>query len=415
MMKIAEKLEPSEKRKISIERAEELKGYTIPFLQYKKKEIEKISLRTEKANQNKNQILKILGGSQKDWEDWHWQLRHKITNVSLLRELLHLSEKEMEEIEEVGKHYRWAISPYYLSLIDSTNKEDPIKKISIPSILELDERGEKDPMHEEYTNPAGSITRRYPNRLIINATNACANYCRHCQRRRRIGEFDQATPLSCIQDSIEYIRNHEEITDVLITGGDPLTLEDKVLENIIKQVREIKHVDIIRIGTRTLVTMPQRITKELVSMLKKYKPIYLNTHFNHPYELTEESIQACNLLVDNGICLGNQMVLLKGINNDKFTVRLLNELLLKTRVRPYYIFHAKQVIGTHHFQPTIEEGLEIMKYLRGNTSGLSIPTYIINAPGGKGKIPLLPEYIKKKSDGTYLLTTWEGKEIEYIE
>ncbi len=416
MDKVIEKAATKEdKRKISLQRASELKEYTSDFLKYKKNINEKMNSRMKKQRLNKEKILKFLEGTDEDWNDWHWQLRNKITDVKVLKELLNLDEKELEEIKEVGKHYRWAISPYYLSLIDIEDQEDPVKKISIPSILELDDEGEADPMHEEYTNPAGSITRRYPNRLIINVTNACANYCRHCQRRRRIGECDQATPLQMIEESIQYIRDNEEITDVLITGGDPLTLTDQVLENIIRQLREIEHVDIIRIGTRTLVTMPQRITDELVSMLQKYSPIYINTHFNHPYELTKESIEACEKLADHGIYLGNQMVLLKGINNDKFVVRLLNEKLLKARVRPYYIFHAKQVIGTHHFQPSIAEGIEIMKYLRGNTSGLAIPTYIINAPGGLGKIPLLPQYLKKNKEGNYVLTTWEGKEIEYIE
>lgn len=403
------------KREISLKRAEELKQYTISYIKYKKCENKKIDLRKQKQLLNKKKIMKLLNATEKDWNNWHWQLKNKITDTKLLGKVLGLNKKELETINKVGKHYRWAISPYYLSLIDKNAKDDPIKKISIPNILELDFDGESDPMHEEYTNPAGSITRRYPNRLIINVTNACANYCRHCQRRRKIGECDKATPLTSISESIEYIKNNEEITDVLITGGDPLTLPDALLENIIKQIRKIKHVDIIRIGTRTLVTMPQRITDEFVEMVKKYSPIYINTHFNHPYEITEDSIRACEKLADNGIYLGNQMVLLKGINNDKFIVRLLNEKLLKIRVRPYYIFHAKQVTGTLHFVPKIEEGLEIMRYLRGNTSGLAIPTYIINAPGGLGKIPLLPEYIHKNKNGTYTLKTWEEKKINYIE
>ena len=410
-----EKIILNDKREISLERAKELKECAMPFVNYKKKENKIISLRQKKSIESKKKILDILGGTDNDWDDWHWQLRNKITDVNILDKVLNLSVEENDAINKVGEHYRWAISPYYLSLIDADNANDPIKKISIPSILELDMHGESDPMHEEYTNPAGSITRRYPNRLIINVTNACANYCRHCQRRRRIGECDVATPLSLIDESIEYIKNNEEITDVLITGGDPLTLPDSLLEKIIKSIREIKHVEIIRIGTRVLVTMPQRITTEFVEMLKKYKPIYINTHFNHPYEITAESSKACQLLADNGICLGNQMVLLKGINNDKYVVRLLNEKLLQDRVRPYYIFHAKQVVGTLHFEPKIEDGLEIMQYLRGNTSGLAIPTYIINAPGGLGKIPILPEYIKKVDDNKYVLKTWEGKKIEYSE
>ena len=404
----------NDKRRISLERAKQLHSYTVPYLEYKKQQNKIIEERKEESLKTKKRILEVLRATEEDWNSWQWQLKNRISNIVTLKKILPLSDKELEEIDEVSKSYRWSISPYYLSLISSKDENDPIKKISIPTILELeDETGILDPMSEEYTNPAGAITRRYPNRLIINATNTCSNYCRHCQRRRRIGTKDTMTNWDEIKESIDYIRENEEITDVLITGGDPLTLSDNLLEKIISEVRSIKHVEIIRIGTRTLVTMPQRITNELVEMLKKYKPIYINTHFNHFYEITEDSIKACNLLADNGVYLGNQMVLLKNINNDKFVVRLLNEKLLQMRVRPYYIFHAKQVKGTAHFIPKIKEGLEIMEYLRGNTSGLGIPTYILNAPNGLGKIPLLPDYIQKITDDKVILKTWEGKIIEY--
>ena len=316
--------------------------------------------------------------------------------------------------EEISRKFRWATTPYYLSLMDYEDMSYPINMMALPSAAENDENGELDPMSEEYTNPAPCITRRYPNRLIINVTSSCAMFCRHCQRRRRIGECDRIESEEKISAAIEYIRNTREIRDVLITGGDPLMLPDEMLENIIKQVRAIPHVEIIRLGTRLPVTMPQRITPELCNMLSKYHPFFINTQFNHPGELTEDAVRACERIANAGIPIGNQMVFLKGINNDKYIVQLLNEGLLKARVRPYYIFHPKQVLGTKHFEITVEEGLKIMKYLRGHTSGLAIPQYILNAPHGLGKIPLLPKYIEE-SDGEHVkLTTWEGKEVEII-
>lgn len=218
-----------------------------------------------------------------------------------------------------------------------------------------------------------------------------------------------------IDESVSYIKENTEIRDVLVTGGDPLTLSDEFLDELLRKLRAISHVQIIRIGTRIPVTMPQRITPALVDILKKYHPLYINTQFNHPSEITKESRRACNLLADNGIPLGNQMVLLRGINDDKYVVRLLNEELLRIRVRPYYIFHPKKVTGTHHFYVPVDDGLSIMEYLRGNSSGMAIPTYIINAPGGLGKIPILPNYIVEKTPDKILFKTWEGKIIEYSE
>ncbi len=231
-----------------------------------------------------------------------------------------------------------------MSLIDPEDICDPIKLLSIPTHIELeDEQEDLDPMGEEYTNPAGCITRRYPDRLIINVTNECAMYCRHCQRRRNIGQQDSHKSKAIIQESIDYIRENEEIRDVLVTGGDALTLKDDYLEWILSQLKEIPHVDYVRLGTRTLVTMPQRITDEFCNMLKKYHPVYINTHFNHPMEITKESKEACEKLANAGVPLGNQAVLLNGINNDKFVMRCLNQELLKIRVKPYYIFQSKHV------------------------------------------------------------------------
>jgi glutamate 2,3-aminomutase len=403
----------SRKKLISLKRAEDLKTKIQDYLDIKD-EIPKGLELADKINESKRRILDVLGGSEEDWSNYKWQLTNRISDAETLSKIINLSEVEKKLISKVGKKYRWAISPYYASLMDTDDKYDPIRLLAIPSVIEIvEDSGDNDPMAEEYTNPAGSITRRYPDRLIINVTNECAMYCRHCQRRRNIGQQDEHKSTEVIKQSIEYIKNNNEIRDILITGGDPLTLPTDRLEWILKELKEIPHVEYIRIGSRTPVTMPQRIDDELVNMLKKYHPVYLNTHFNHPKEITKESKEACERLANAGIPLGNQAVLLNGVNNDKFVMRCLNHELLKIRVKPYYIFHAKHVKGTAHFNTSIDDGLEIMEYLRGYTSGMAIPTYIVNAPKGQGKTPILPQYLISRGKDYIMFRTWEGKVIKY--
>ncbi|WP_155485918.1 glutamate 2,3-aminomutase [Paraclostridium sordellii] len=401
-----------EKNRVSLERAKELKSRIEDYIKIKDS-IPKGLEQEEQINKRKNNILNILGASESDWNNYKWQLSNRITDVDTLAKILNLTQKEIDSIRGVQSQFRWAISPYYLSLIDPDDSYDPIKLMSIPTYIELDDEiSDLDPMGEEFTNPAGSITRRYPDRLIINVTNECAMYCRHCQRRRNIGQEDCQKSRDIIKESIDYVRNNEEIRDVLITGGDPLTLNDSMLEWIISELRSIKHVDYIRLGSRTLVTMPQRITDEFCDMIKKYHPIYINTHFNHPMEITKETKEACEKLANSGVPLGNQAVLLNGVNNDKYLMRALNHELLKVRVKPYYIFHSKHVKGTSHFNTSVDEGMEIMEYLRGYTSGMAIPTYIINAPKGKGKTPLLPQYLISKGSDYIMIRTWEGEVVK---
>ena len=403
----------SKQRIVSLERAQTLKNRIEDYLDakpYINKGLEHASTLTAR----RDRILRIMGATEEQWNDYRWQLSNRISDSKTLSEVLDLTNDEIEAIDNVGKQFRWSISPYYLSLIDPSEVYDPIKLMAMPSFLELEDTYHNlDPMNEEHTNPAGSITRRYPDRLIINVTNECAMYCRHCQRRRNIGSEDLATPKDQVQASIDYIRDNEEIRDVLVTGGDPLTLSDARLEWIISQLHAIEHVEYIRIGSRTPVTMPQRVTEDLVSILSKYHPIFLNTHFNHPMEITEASKAACERLANAGIPLGNQAVLLNGVNNDKFVMRSLNHELLKIRVRPYYLFHAKTVKGTRHFNTSIDDGLEIMEYLRGYTSGMAIPTYIVNAPGGKGKTPILPEYLISRGKNYFTIRTWEGEVLHH--
>ncbi|MFT3982966.1 MAG: KamA family radical SAM protein [Lachnospiraceae bacterium] len=404
-----------EKRRISLERTGELYSEIEDFLQFKdvflRETEEKRDIISKK---HKEELMSYFDAGEEEWKDWHWQLRNRISSVSVLQKFINLSDKEVKMFEDISKKYRWATTPYYLSLMDYEDMSYPINRMALPTAEENDLSGELDPMSEEYTNPAPCITRRYPNRLIINVTSSCAMFCRHCQRRRRIGENDRIESEENINAAIAYIKETREIRDVLITGGDPLMLPDEMLESIIRRIREIPHVEIIRIGTRVPVTMPQRITPQLAAIFKKYHPIFMNLQFNHPGELTKEAVEACERLADAGIPLGNQMVFLKGINTDKYIVQLLNEGLLKARVRPYYIFHPKQVLGTKHFQITVGEGLKIMEYLRGHTSGLAIPQYIVNAPHGYGKIPLLPNYIEESDETRVRLRTWENREVEII-
>ena len=402
-----------DKRKIALERADELKDRIKDYTTIKDKIPRGMSsVQESKIIKKKNKILALLNASEEDWKDWRWQVKSRISSVEMLSQIIELSEEEVENIKKVEKEYRWGISPYYASLIDD-DKLNPVKLQSVPLILELNEEGCADPMAEEYTNPAGAVTRRYPDRLIINVTNMCPSYCRHCQRRRNIGTVDRHQCKAALEESIEYIKNNPEIRDVLITGGDPLMLSDEMLNWLLEALHKIDTVDYVRIGTRVLATMPQRITEELLNIFKKYPPLYIVTQFNHPLEITREAKEACDKLANIGIPLSNQAVLLNGINNDKYVMRLLNQELLKCRVRPYYIFHAKQVIGTTHFNTSVDDGIEIMEYLRGYTPGLAIPAYIVNAPKGNGKTPILPEYIISRGKNYIKIRTWEGKVFDY--
>ncbi len=400
-----------ERWQIAVRRAKELREEISDYRRAKKELPTGFDL-AQRTVRQKERLLAILGGTQEDWDNWHWQLANRIEDAELLGEVLGLSPKERLDVARVGKTYRWAISPYYASLMGSDDA-CPIRKQAVPSLEELDSGGELDPMAEEYTSPAPCITRRYPDRLIINVTNQCAMFCRHCQRRRLIGEEDQHSTLEKLTAALDYIRSNPEIRDVLLTGGDALILSDEEIDWLLTQLDQIPHVEIKRLGTRTPVTMPQRITPKLCAILEKHHPLYVNTQFNTAQEVTPEAAAACSRLAKAGIPLGNQAVLLRGINDHPHLMKRLNQALLEIRVRPYYIFHAKCVIGTMHFRVPVEVGISIMENLRGQTSGLAVPTYIINAPGGLGKTPILPQYMISADQGKVLLRTWEGKIVPY--
>ncbi len=366
----------------------------------------------EKVRYQKKLILNYFNATEDNYNDYRWQMENRIINSEGLAELIQLPEEEIRHINEVSGKYRFAVSPYYLSVIDPGNTACPIKKQSIPSVSELDDIGELDPMDEKGHAIHEIITRRYPDRLIIKVTNVCGMFCRFCQRRRMIGESDTVVPRHKIKNAIDYVREQKEIRDVLITGGDAFLPSDELIDWMMGELRKIPHLEIIRLGTRTPVTLPQRVTKNLVNILKKYHPVFVNTQFNHPREITPEAKQVCEMLADAGIPVGNQMVLLKGVNDDKFVVRKLNQELLKIRVRPYYIFHPKKVKGTSQFWVRIEEGMEIMESLRGRTSGLAIPTYIINGPKGLGKTPILPNYLMCLGKDKVAFRNWQGEYFE---
>jgi glutamate 2,3-aminomutase len=388
-----------------------LRGTIAGYLQRKDKILTGIE-DGERIEYQKKRIMARLGATEEQWNDYKWQLANRFTEISEFADLIGVSQKGTADIKEVGQTYRYAISPYYLSLIDPDDSGCPIRRQAVPSPDELNPEGDLDPMDEDGWTPVELITRRYPDRLIIKVTNMCGMYCRFCQRRRLIGETDKNVPWSRIKAAIEYVRENKEIRDVLITGGDAFMLSDSMIERLLRELREIDHVEIIRFGTRTPVTLPQRITENLVNTLKKYHPVYVNTHFNSPREITKESKKACERLADAGIPLGNQMVLLNGVNNDPYVVRKLNQSLLKIRVKPYYIFHPKTVKGTSHFWVRIGEGMEIMESLRGRTSGIAIPTYIVNGIGGLGKTPILPNYLLSLGSDKAVFRNWEGKVFE---
>lgn len=354
---------------------------------------------------------------EKQWYDYKWQLSNAIKDIETLKKVADIDEREEEDLKKVLKKFRMSITPYYAALMDPSDKNCPVRRLAVPSIEELEDWPEdlKDPLHEDEDSPVPGLTHRYPDRVLFLVTNICSMNCRHCTRRRLVGFEDVHMSWQNIERAIEYIRQNKQIRDVLISGGDPLVLNDDMLERIIKRIREIEHVEIIRIGTRTPVVMPMRITDSLVNMLKKYHPIYVNTHFNHPKEITYEAKIACEKLADAGIPLGNQSVLLRGINDCPQTMKKLVHKLLMIRVKPYYIYQCDLSMGIRHFRTSVARGIEIIENLRGHTTGMAVPTYVVDAPGGGGKIPVMPNYLITMSDKRVILRNYEGVITTYTQ
>ena len=328
--------------------------------------------------------------TEEQWNDWHWQVANRVTTVEDLKKVVNLTEQEEADIREVAKNFRMGITPYYASLMDPDDPRCPVRMQAVPVIAEnhRSDADMLDPLHEDEDSPAPGLTHRYPDRVLFLITDQCSMYCRHCTRRRLAGETDGA-------------RSLEDI--------------DKCIEYIIKKLREIPHVEIVRIGSRTPVVCPMRITEDLCNMLKKYHPIWLNTHFNNPKEVTDYSKQACARLADAGIPLGNQSVLLRGVNDCPHIMRELVQKLVQMRVRPYYIYQCDLSLGIEHFRTPVSAGIEIIEALRGHTSGYAVPTFVIDAPGGGGKTPVMPQYVISQSPGKYVLRNYEGVITTYTE
>mgnify|MGYP002813303838 CR=1 FL=1 len=355
--------------------------------------------------------------TKKEWEDWTWQVRNRVTTVEELKEIVNLTPEEEKGVAQSLKVLRMAISPYFAMLMDPDDPHDPVRMQAIPTIKELDFSASdmEDPLFEDIDSPVHGLTHRYPDRVLFLITDMCANYCRHCTRRRLAGQEDHARDKASIDAAIKYIKEHEEIRDVLLSGGDPLLVSDAFLEDIIKRLKAIDHVEIVRLGSRTPVTLPMRITPELCKMLAKYHPMWLNTHFDHPREITPESKAAVERLADHGIPVGNQTVLLRGINDCPTIMKKLVHELVKIRCRPYYFYQCDLSRGIEHFRTSVEKGLEIAESLRGHTSGFAVPTFILDAPGGGGKIPLAPQYLISMSDKRVVLRNYEGGIFTYPE
>ncbi len=353
--------------------------------------------------------------TDEDWNSWNWQVKNRITSVDELLKYIDLEEDEISSINSVLEQFRMAITPYYLTLINPENKTDPVRLQAVPSINELSigVHDLDDPLFEDGDSVVPGLTHRYPDRVLFLITDMCSMYCRHCTRRRFAGQQDSGYKLDNVDKAIEYIKNHKAVNDVLLSGGDALLVSDSRLEYIISELRKIEHVGVIRIGSRTPVVMPQRITPELVSMLKKYHPIWFNTHFNHSKEITTEAVHAVELLANAGIPVGNQSVLLKGVNDCVNIMKNLVKRLIEIRVRPYYIYQCDLSKGIAHFRTPVSKGIEIIEGLRGHISGIAVPTFVVDAPGGGGKIPVMPNYVISQAPGKTILRNYEGMITTY--
>ncbi|MBC8416563.1 MAG: KamA family radical SAM protein [Candidatus Cloacimonetes bacterium] len=350
--------------------------------------------------------------SRKDWKSWQWQIQNSISDLEKLEEIIKLNTREKAELQQLNVKLPLRITPYYANLIANLGSDHPLRKTVIPSTNELKMSfGEATgPLHEEDDKKVPGLVHRYPDRVLVLLTDFCATNCRYCTRSRLVG---LERTVCNFEKVLDYIKEHKEIRDVLLSGGDPLTLSDAKLEYYLQKIRAIGHVEMIRIGTKVPVVLPQRITTQLVNMLKKYHPLYISIHFTHPAELTTETQNACRMLADAGIPLGSQTVLLKNVNDSADTLKKLFHELLKVRVKPYYLYQCDPISGSAHFRTTVHKGIQIMEKLRGYTSGYAIPTYVIDAPGGGGKIPVQSKYLIDENADYIFLKNYEKKIFAY--
>ncbi|MEW6334177.1 MAG: KamA family radical SAM protein [Thermodesulfobacteriota bacterium] len=352
----------------------------------------------------------------KQWQDWRWQLHNRIRDVESLGRIIRLSEDERHAMTDQAHAMPLAITPHYASLLDPWNPGQALRRTVVPTVHEhFRSSGESnDPLHEDEDSPVPGIVHRYPDRVLFLVTGNCATYCRYCTRSRMVGhDSNHCLNITSWKAALSYIASHPEIRDVLLSGGDPLTLADEPLEWILSNLRRMDHIEMIRIGTKAPMVLPQRITPALLKMLRRYHPLWISIHATHPDELTSEAAMACARLADAGIPLGSQTVLLSGINDDTATMKRLVHGLLKVRVKPYYLYQCDPIPGSSHFRTPVSRGLEIIRRLRGFTTGYAVPTYVIDAPGGGGKIPLLPDYVVGLENGDLILKNYEGQIFRY--
>jgi len=354
--------------------------------------------------------------NRREWSDWRWQLRSRIRDLDGLARIVSLTREEEDAVRRLGGHLPVGITPYYAALMDPKDRHDPIRRTMVPTTTEfLVTPGEADdPLHEDGHMPVPGLVHRYPDRVLFLVTNFCATYCRYCTRARMVGQtgeyhFNAAQ----YQRGLDYVAAHPEIRDVLLSGGDPLTMADERLEWLLARLRSIRHVEFLRIGTKIPAVLPQRITPALCRMLRRFHPLWMSVHFMHPVELTPEVAQACGRLADVGIPLGSQTVLTRGVNDDVETMNRLVHGLLRIRVRPYYLYQCDPITGSSHFRTSVEKGLEIVAGLRGHTTGYGCPTFVIDAPGGGGKIALWPDSVAGRDGDDVLLRNWEGRIYRY--
>jgi|SRR5579885_3654964 lysine 2,3-aminomutase len=392
----------------------------VPLPESRVKPILKFKVHRFPINEQSSQFRKRFypDASLADWNDWRWQIRHRIRDLNELGRMIQLSEDEKSAISKHTGPLPVGITPYYASLIDEFDSAQPIRRTHIPVNGEyLRVRGEADdPLGEDHDTTVPGLVHRYPDRVLFLTTGFCSTYCRYCTRSRMVGGANEYTfKVSQWEMAAQYIEAHPEIRDCLLSGGDPLTIHDDKLEWLLARLRRIKHLEFIRIGTKVPVVLPQRITPQLTRMLKKYHPLWMSIHFTHPDELTPEVAEACARLADAGIPLGSQTVLLRGINDEVSIIKSLVHGLLKIRVRPYYLYQCDPISGSSHFRTPVEKGLEIIRGLRGHTTGYAIPTFVVDAPGGGGKIPLMPDYIVGREGDDLLLTNFEGGTYRYAD
>jgi lysine 2,3-aminomutase len=347
------------------------------------------------------------GVSLEQWRDHRWQLRHRIRSAEALAEWIDPTPDEVAAIEALASRFRFVITPYFASLMDPRDPDCPVRRQVVPRLAELgDPAGLADPLDEVAHSPVKNVIRVYPDRIAFCVNNECALYCRYCLRKRMVGEEGWAMQKRELEDALDWIAATPEIRDVLLTGGDPLVFSDARLEWLLERLRAIPHVELIRLGTRLPVTLPFRVTPELCAMLERFHPIWVNTHFNHPRELTADAARACDRLLRAGIPVGNQSVLLRGVNDDVPTMKSLCETLVRMRVRPYYVYQAQLLEGTEHFRVPIEDGIEIFRQMRGRTSGFAIPQYVLDTP--HGKVPLDHPFVKGREGDDFVMEAWDG-------